>query len=186
MNAIGSFIIKPLNGKLYDNERKVGETTYLTDTSIDSHVNTNRFATVVSTPAGYDGGVVKGDTVIVHHNVFRKVNDIRGKEMYSSGLLKDDYYMADDVEVYAYKRGDVWTAITPYSFVEPIISENKTYDTSNEAVQYGTVVMDNQQLNAVGVFNGDTICFQPDSEYEFNVDGVKLYRMKTGNICLKV
>ena len=53
MNAIGSFIIKPLNDKLYSNERTVGDTTYLVDTNIENHENTNRFATVVSTPSGY-------------------------------------------------------------------------------------------------------------------------------------
>ena len=186
MDAIGSFIIRPLNDKLYNNERTVKGSKYLVDTSIDSHENTNRFATVISTPAGYIGEVMKEDVVIVHHNVFRKVNDIRGKEMYSTGLLKDDYYLADDLEVYAYKRAGVWSAISPYIFIEPILSDNKTYDTSNEQVQYGVVVMDNKELNGMSVIKGDTICFQPDSEYKFTVDGVKLYRMKTESICLKV
>jgi len=29
----------------------------------------------------------------------------------------------------------------------------------------------------MGVKSGDKICFKPDSEYEFMVDGEKLYRM---------
>ncbi len=31
---------------------------------------------------------------------------------------------------------------------------------------------------------GDKVSFQPDSEYEYNVDGEKLYRMFTKNITL--
>jgi co-chaperonin GroES (HSP10) len=35
----------------------------------------------------------------------------------------------------------------------------------------------NGYLIEKGVKNGDRITFQPDSEYEFTVDGEKLYRM---------
>lgn len=185
MNAIGSFIVKPLNDKLYDNERTVNNTTYLVDTNIESHKSTNRFAEVISTPAGYKGDVNPGDRVVVHHNVFRKVNDIRGKEVYSSGLLKDNYYLADDVEVYAYNSGKEWKSIAPYTFIKPILSDDKLYDTSEESMQYGEVFMGNDELSEFGVGEGDKIYFQPDSEYRFDIEGVKLYRMKTNSICLK-
>jgi hypothetical protein len=35
-----------------------------------------------------------------------------------------------------------------------------------------------------GVFDGDMVAFTPDSEYEFLVNGEKLYRMFTRNICI--
>ena len=42
----------------------------------------------------------------------------------------------------------------------------------------------NNQLEKLGVKVGDEISFTPDSEYEFNVDGEKLYRMYTENITM--
>jgi hypothetical protein len=41
----------------------------------------------------------------------------------------------------------------------------------------GTMVYPNDYLAAQGVREGDTVCFKPDSEYEFDVDGQKLYRI---------
>ena len=39
-------------------------------------------------------------------------------------------------------------------------------------------------LKKQGVNKGDKVSFQPNSEYEFNVDGEKLYRMFDSNITL--
>ena len=37
----------------------------------------------------------------------------------------------------------------------------------------------------MGVNEGDEIGFVPDSEYEFKIDGEKLYRMYNHAICVK-
>ncbi len=44
----------------------------------------------------------------------------------------------------------------------------------------------NQELIDLGVKEGDEVSFTPDSEYEFYVDGEKLYRMFTNNITMIV
>ena len=41
----------------------------------------------------------------------------------------------------------------------------------------GLVEIPNKKLISQGVKKGDLISFKPDSEYEFEVDGEKLYRM---------
>ena len=35
----------------------------------------------------------------------------------------------------------------------------------------------NKYLSSKGLVEGDLVTFQPDTEYEFNVEGEKLYRM---------
>jgi hypothetical protein len=35
-----------------------------------------------------------------------------------------------------------------------------------------------------GLSEGDEVAFTPDSEYEFNIDGEKLYRVNSDNICI--
>ena len=41
----------------------------------------------------------------------------------------------------------------------------------------GVMVYPNAYLVSQGVREGDAVCFKPDSEYEFDVDGEMLYRM---------
>ena len=44
----------------------------------------------------------------------------------------------------------------------------------------------NDYLISQGVLPGDKVCFQPDSKYEFTVDGEKLYRMFDHQITIKL
>ena len=50
----------------------------------------------------------------------------------------------------------------------------------------GEMVYPNAYLINQGIRPGDTVCFKPDSEYEFNVDGEKLYRMYDHQITIKL
>ena len=56
--------------------------------------------------------------------------------------------------------------------------------TGKEDPLIGRMKFINNQLEKLGVKVGDEISFTPDSEYEFNVDGEKLYRMYTENITM--
>ena len=38
----------------------------------------------------------------------------------------------------------------------------------------------------LGLKVGDKVCYEPDTEYEFTVDGEKLYRMYTNNLAVVV
>ena len=50
----------------------------------------------------------------------------------------------------------------------------------------GIMKYPNEYLISQGVNAGDTVVFSPDSEYEFNVDGEKLYRMYDHQITVKL
>ena len=39
-------------------------------------------------------------------------------------------------------------------------------------------------MKSLGLDKGDLIAFKTDSEYEFNIDGKKYYRVNSNNICL--
>ena len=62
--------------------------------------------------------------------------------------------------------------------IKPIKKE-QTYLKSheNEEPLIGMVKYPNKYLISKGVNKGDKVSFKPNSEYEFNVDGEKLYRM---------
>ena len=79
MNSIYDFIIKPL-GERYDNEKKIGDKTLITNTKIEDFKSVNNRAIVISTPSVYSGDIDRGTEVIVHHNIFRRFYDMKGRE----------------------------------------------------------------------------------------------------------
>ena len=74
------FIVNPLEDKRYDNVRKYGDNEFIISASKEDHKVTNRFAVVSSVPMYYKGPIKIGDVVVVHHNVFRIYNDMKGRE----------------------------------------------------------------------------------------------------------
>mgnify|MGYP003135826690 FL=1 len=65
------FIVKPLHGKRYTNSKEIENVDFITNTSEENHLASNREAVVVSTPLNYKGDIVAGDILLVHHNVFK-------------------------------------------------------------------------------------------------------------------
>ena len=50
----------------------------------------------------------------------------------------------------------------------------------------GTLIYPNKELIDKGLKVGDKVAFLPESEYEFDIDGVTMYRMYSKNICLEL
>ena len=184
VKSIHFFLVKPVNGKLYENERITEKGSLILDTGIENHEVVNRLALVEAVPTSYDGPISAGDIMVVHHNVFRKYYDMRGKEKFSSRLIMDDIYKVDPFEVFAFNSNGEWEAINGYCFVEPIENTDMMTNGSEQELHGNLRIVDKELIND-GFVPGDTICFKPDSEYEFMIDDRKLYRMRTNNVCLK-
>ena len=181
------FIIKPQNGKRYDNVKIYKESSLITSTSTEDHRFSNRYAQVISTPIGYGGDIRKGDTLLVHHNVFKYYYDMRGRERSGRSFLRDDYFFVDEDQFFLYKHKDEWKTHSKYCFIAPI-EEQDYYLTkfTTEEPLMGKIKYINEELLNLGLKVGDIICYTPDSDYEFIVDGEKLYRMFTDNIAIKL
>jgi len=181
------FLIKPLGGTRYKHTKEIGGVDVIVSSSQEDHTATNRYAVVIETPVVYKGDIKKGDILIVHHNVFRKYYDMKGREKSGPSFFMDDLYIIDRDQYFLYKdsKDDNWIAPDPYCFVEPIIKEESTL-VNNDVYKnlLGKIKYINKELTSKGLSVGDTISFQPESEYEFDVDGDKLYRMFTKNICI--
>ena len=83
MKSLYSFIVKPLKSR-YDNVRKIGDKTLIINTTIENHLFVSKQAVVVSTPAAYSSPIKVGDKLYVHHNLFRRWYDQKGKERNSA------------------------------------------------------------------------------------------------------
>jgi len=120
MKSPFSFIVKAYNERRYDNIKKIGDIDFITSVSKEDHTVSNRFATVVETPLRYTGPIQKGDTLLVHHNVFKYYNDMKGRERSGKSFFKDDLFFIDPDQFFLYKQNGKWNAHGKYCFVKPI------------------------------------------------------------------
>ena len=181
------FLIKPLGGTRYKHTKEIAGVDVIVSSSQEDHTATNRYAVVIETPITYNGDIKKGDILIVHHNVFRKYYDMKGNEKSGPCFFMDDLYVIDNEQFFLYKDSDSdkWIAPDPYCFIEPLIKEASLIEDNNVYENLlGKIKYINKELTSKGLRVGDIISFQPESEYEFDVDGKKLYRMFTRNICI--
>ncbi len=183
MRSIYDFIVKPV-GKRYDNEKKVGDKTLIVNASIESFKSVNNYAEVVATPLAYDTGISVGDTVIIHHNVFRRFYDMRGNQKDSRSMFIDNLYFVAPDQIYLYGNTKKWKTFNDRCFVIPIKNKD-SFSLEKEQELVGILKYGNSSLQALGINPGDLIGYTPGSEFEFVVDEKKLYCMKSNDIVIK-
>jgi len=177
------FIVRPEDGKRYANEKD----GLIVSTSQEDHRFSNRVGIVVETPINYDGPIQVGSKLLVHHNVFKFYYDMKGRQKSGRSFFKDDLFFVDHMQFFMYNNGDGWKAHDKYCFVKPSDKkESIIFKNTSEEPLIGTIRYINDQLEELGLKEGDEISYKPDSDYEFTVDGEKLYRMFTDNITLSL
>ena len=127
-----------------------------------------------------------GDAVVVHHNVFIRWHNAHCKEKNNTNYIKKDMYAIRDDQIFAYKKKHAkdldWQAMKDYCFIKPIKSNNKLL-IDKEQPYMGIMKYTNTSLPNIQV--GDLVGFTPSSEYEFIIDGERLYRVFTSEISIK-
>ena len=187
MKSLFYFITKPLEGKRYNNTKNIGGIEFIVNTSEEEHKFSNREAVVIETPLGYTGPIEPGDILLVHHNVFKFYNDMKGRRKSGKSFFKEDIFLIEYDQFFLYKKKDKWFAHDRYCFVKPIPAiDSYIKKPFSEEPLMGIMKYPNEYLVSQGVNAGDSIVFGPDSEYEFNVDGEKLYRVFDHQITIKL
>ena len=130
MKSIYGFLIKPIGGR-YNNIKKVGDKELVLNTELYNHQYINREAEVLSIPKIGETDIKPGDIVVVHHNIFRRWHDVKGKEKNSRSYINEDLYIAHPDQIYLYKRKEKWIAPRGYCFVQPI-KETNEFNIKNE------------------------------------------------------
>ena len=178
MKSLYSFIVRPLNER-YDNTRNIDGKSLIINTSIENHRFVSKKAVVVSTPAAYKTDINVGDELYVHHNIFRRWYDMKGRERNSSTFFKDDLYFVSPEQIYMYNL----KSHLNYCFVKPLKNQDLLRN-RKEQPNVGIVKYTNNSLEAIGVLPGALVTFTPDSEFEFIINGERLYCMKSNDIAL--
>ena len=177
MNAYKDFIISPI-GDRYNNSVRVGKKELVLNTEIFNHQFVNRLAKIIATPLLFQSPINVGDEVMVHHNVFRRWHDVKGREKNSRSYWKENKYLISEDQIFLYKQGS-WKAMPGYSFIKPLKAINK-YNTEDERPLIGVIKYSD------GAFNKEELVgFDPVSKYEFIIDEERLYRVLNKFITIK-
>ena len=188
MKSPDQFIVRAANNKRYNNTKEIGGIDFVVSSSQEDHKFSNREAIVIETPLEYKGPIKKGDTLLVHHNVFKFYHDMYGRQKSGKSFFKDDIFLIDKEQFFLYKQKGEWYPYDRYCFVEPV--KALTNLSIDKVCEYeplmGIMKYPNDYLTSQGVNKGDKISFAPEMEYEFYVDGEKLYRIFDHQITLKL
>tara|TARA_R100000315_G_scaffold47328_2_gene21985 strand:+ start:229 stop:828 length:600 start_codon:yes stop_codon:yes gene_type:complete len=180
MQSLFDFIIKPKKER-YENIKQIGDQELILNSEISSHQFVSRVGIVLAIPKAEDTDIKVGDEVIIHHNVFRRWYDVRGIERNSRSYWEENKYFVKSDQIFLYKRNNKWQAPKGYCFVKPIQSNNILLE--KEVPLRGVIKYVDKELKDIN--EGDLVGFTPSSEFEFIVDGERLYRVLTNSISIK-
>ena len=178
MKSVYNFVVTP-KGERYNNKKKVGDSELILNTEIFNHQYVNREAIVVSVPIVGDTDIKPGDTVIVHHNVFRRWHNVKKIEKNSRSCFNESTYFINHDQIFLYKRHEKWIAPKGYCFVKPLKAVNQ-FNVESEKPLQGIVKYSDGTVEV-----NDLVGFRPSSQYEFIVDGERLYRVLSNFITIK-
>jgi hypothetical protein len=178
MKSVYDFVVTP-KGERYNNTKEVDGGNLILNTEIFNHQFVNREAIVISTPIVGETDIKAGDTVIVHHNVFRRWHNVKGIEKNSRSYFNESTYMVSSDQIFLYKRDGKWNCPQGYCFVKPLKEKNPLNVDLEKPLQ-GIVKYSDGTVKV-----NDLVGFGPSSEYEFIIDGERLYRILSNFITIK-
>ena len=174
MKSVYNFIVTP-KGDRYNNKKKIGDKELILNTEIFHHQYISREAIIVGLPANNKSDLKEGDTVIVHHNTFRRWYDMKGKEQNSSSHIYEDLYRVSLDLIYAYKRNNKWRCLKDFSFIQPLQDEEGKEKPLIGFIKYSDGTFKENEL----------VGYLSNAEYEFVIDNKRLYRVKNDSITIK-
>jgi hypothetical protein len=178
MQSVYSFVVSP-KGSRYNNTKNVGGKKLILNTDIFNHQFTNREAVVLEEPKINNTSIRKGDTVLVHHNVFRRWTDVRGDEKNSKNYFEEDKYIVYEDQIFLYKHEEEWLPMKGFCFIQPIKAKGD-FDVDQEEPLKGIV-----EYTDGTVEKGELVGFTPNSQYEFVFNDKRLYRVYSKFITIK-
>ena len=178
MQSVFNYLVEPKGNRTVGFKKIEGQTLLL-NTDLQNHSYTNRVGTILNLPLVGNEELKVGDDIIVHHNVFRRFRDVRGNEKDSKNYLSEEVYTIQADQIYAFKRNGEWKALKGFCFVKPI-REDKMFSISFEKPLLGIVKLGNDEIEKESL-----VGFKPNSEYEFVIEGQRLYRVPANSITIK-
>ena len=178
MKPLYDSIVKHLGDRYNNSIEVIDNKSLILNTEIFNHGYINRKASIVSTPIDNVYNLQEGQEVVVHHNIFRRWHNVKGVERNSRGFLNEGEYLASPDQIYMYKTLG-WECTNGYTFVKPLKSIDK-YSIQEERPLVGIVKYSDGEFLPTQL-----VGFRPSSEFEFIIDGERLYRVMNNFITIE-
>ena len=182
MKHLHAYIVSPINGR-YTNNKKIGEKELILNTTIENHKFVNREGVIIETPIN-NSILKKNDTVIVHHNTFRRFYNVRGEAKDSRNYFDNNNFFVFIDQIFLYKRNNKWFTPPGYCFIKPL-KNNNILSEDKERPLTGVLKHLGSDLRDLNLKDEDIVGFTPNSEYEFLIEGERLYRVPINSISIK-
>jgi hypothetical protein len=114
---------------------------------------------------------------------------MKGRQTKSPEFFRDDLYILSPERIYLYKRNGIWNSHLNYCFVKPIATiQNKSlHIVDKEEKHVGIIVYPSKnQIKNLNLNSGDMVAFTKNSEYEFEIDDLKMYRMYDRDVVIEL
>lgn len=183
MQSVFSFIVEPKDNR-YTNVKETEDGKLILNTELQNYQYVSRHGIVKGIPLATKTNIQVGDEVIVHHNVFRRFHDIKGVEKNGKAYYDETTYFVEENQIFLYKHNGKWIAPEGYCFIKPLKSKN-IFTTDHERPLIGVLKYADESLLKNNITIGSLVGFLPGSEYEFIVEGQRLYRVPTNLISIK-
>lgn len=183
MQGLFDFIVTPKYSRSTSITKVEGKDLIL-NTEMQNHQYVSRHGVVVSIPCNLKTNVKPGDEVILHHNVFRRFYDIRGKERNGRSFFEEDKFLVREDQIFLHKVNKKWQPLDGYCFVKPLLNQDDFLAETEEPLK-GILKYKDKCLTDLGLSIGDLVGFTPGSEYEFVINKEKLYRVPSNKITIK-
>jgi co-chaperonin GroES (HSP10) len=183
LKSVYDFIVEPL-GEEYSNKINIGDKQLVINTGIEDFKFVNRLAKVLETPKAFSTRIKTGDTIVIHQNVFRTFYNMKGDKKKSRSWFKDNLYFCAVDQIYLYKNKTGWHSFNDRCFIIPI-KDKESLTLEKEQSLIGILKYGNSSLEALNISPGDLVGYKPNSEWEFLIDGKRLYCMKSNDIVIK-
>ena len=178
MKSVFNFMVRPKTSRS-SAKKEIDGKELLLNTEVQNHNYTSRLGVITALPIAVATNIQVGNEVILHHNVFRRFRDVRGEEKNSKSYYNEDLFFAQPDQIYAYKKDNNWCCVDGYCFIKPIANKDK-FSLEHEKAGIGIIKYADE-----GFEKTDLVGFKPGMEYEFNIEGERLYRVPTNKITIK-
>jgi hypothetical protein len=172
------FIVKPKGDSQYVNNN---DGLLVRNTSIEDAKDVNRVGIVHAVPTIYNTIVDIGDEVVLHHNTFRITFNQKGIPVHSNSYISDNLYFVYPEMIYmVIKPNGEKISLDPFCFVTPMMEDGE------EIPNVGTLKYGNKFTKENNLLEGTDLFLKEFSNYEFNFDNERLYRVRNNQILATV
>ena len=178
--------------KKTEDTTSVGDTELVIDTSFDPLFLARQHGVVVETPGALPNGInfdiKKGDIVYCHHFLTQEENEVK---FYEQELV----YKIHWNDIYCRSRNGKLKMLHYWNFVEQRMEDEKDFKTESglitkpymeEVKLHGYIRHMSDWSKKQGLKEGDEVIFSENSEYDMDIMGKKLMRMRNFDILAKI